>query len=243
MPEMDDANREPTREEVDRMEGPVLLSLARAGALSAGRWLRNWLGCFGITRISATSRSRTGRAGLSAGRSASSSGRTWSSSAMAGSSSRSPARGDEVRAAFERSRRVAPFRRASGDPALPGIANSRHLHLESIWIRIHSSAREGSSDRAMVAPPRGTDADGAFLCAGSADARSGGMPSLLEAGHDPDPVPRSGGTRDQDGKPDLGTAAFVSGYQVQDSPVYGAGRGAAIAAYTRFDREPILEAG
>jgi pyruvate ferredoxin oxidoreductase gamma subunit len=42
----------------------------------------------------------------------------------------------------------------------------------------------------------------------------------------------------------LGTAAFLSGYQVQDSPVYGAERrGAAIAAYTRIDHEPILERG
>jgi pyruvate ferredoxin oxidoreductase gamma subunit len=42
----------------------------------------------------------------------------------------------------------------------------------------------------------------------------------------------------------LGTAAFLSGYQVQDSPVYGAERrGAAIAAYTRLDHEPILERG
>lgn len=42
----------------------------------------------------------------------------------------------------------------------------------------------------------------------------------------------------------LGTSAFIAGYQVQDSPVYGAERrGAAIAAYTRIDREPILERG
>jgi pyruvate ferredoxin oxidoreductase gamma subunit len=42
----------------------------------------------------------------------------------------------------------------------------------------------------------------------------------------------------------LGTAAFLSGRQVQDSPVYGAERrGAAIAAYTRIDQEPILERG
>ncbi len=42
----------------------------------------------------------------------------------------------------------------------------------------------------------------------------------------------------------LGTAAFLSGYQVQDSPVYGAERrGAAIAAYTRIDTESILERG
>ena len=42
----------------------------------------------------------------------------------------------------------------------------------------------------------------------------------------------------------LGTAAFMTGYQVQDSPVYGAERrGAAIAAYTRIDQEPILERG
>jgi len=42
----------------------------------------------------------------------------------------------------------------------------------------------------------------------------------------------------------LGTAAFLSGHQVQDSPVYGAERrGAAIAAYTRIDQERILERG
>jgi pyruvate ferredoxin oxidoreductase gamma subunit len=42
----------------------------------------------------------------------------------------------------------------------------------------------------------------------------------------------------------LGTAAFLSGDHVQDSPVYGAERrGAAIAAYTRIEREPILERG
>lgn len=42
----------------------------------------------------------------------------------------------------------------------------------------------------------------------------------------------------------LGTAAFLSGHQVQDSPVYGAERrGAAIAAYTRIDHDRILERG
>lgn len=42
----------------------------------------------------------------------------------------------------------------------------------------------------------------------------------------------------------LGTAAFATGKQVQDSPVYGAERrGAAVAAYVRIDREPILERG
>lgn len=42
----------------------------------------------------------------------------------------------------------------------------------------------------------------------------------------------------------LGTAAFASGSQVQDSPVYGAERrGAAVAAYVRIDRAPILERG
>jgi pyruvate ferredoxin oxidoreductase gamma subunit len=42
----------------------------------------------------------------------------------------------------------------------------------------------------------------------------------------------------------LGTAAFISGYQAQDSPVYGAERrGAGITAYTRIDHEPILERG
>lgn len=42
----------------------------------------------------------------------------------------------------------------------------------------------------------------------------------------------------------LGSAAFASGFQVQDSPVYGAERrGAAVAAYVRIDRAPILERG
>lgn len=40
----------------------------------------------------------------------------------------------------------------------------------------------------------------------------------------------------------LGTAAFLSGYQAQDSPIYGAERrGAPVAAFTRFGREPIRE--
>jgi pyruvate ferredoxin oxidoreductase gamma subunit len=42
----------------------------------------------------------------------------------------------------------------------------------------------------------------------------------------------------------LGTAAFRSGLQAQDSPVYGAERrGAAIAAFTRIDTQPIGERG
>lgn len=42
----------------------------------------------------------------------------------------------------------------------------------------------------------------------------------------------------------LGTAAFIQGFQAQDSPVYGAERrGAAIAAFTRIDSQPILERG
>lgn len=42
----------------------------------------------------------------------------------------------------------------------------------------------------------------------------------------------------------VGTAAFLAGYEVQDSPVYGAERrGAAVAAYTRIDDAPILERG
>lgn len=42
----------------------------------------------------------------------------------------------------------------------------------------------------------------------------------------------------------VGTAAFLDGYQVQDSPIYGAERrGAAVAAYTRIDKAPILERG
>ncbi|HNO35549.1 MAG TPA: 2-oxoacid:acceptor oxidoreductase family protein, partial [Nitrospira sp.] len=42
----------------------------------------------------------------------------------------------------------------------------------------------------------------------------------------------------------LGTAAFESGYVAQDSPIYGAERrGAPVAAFTRFSREPIRERG
>jgi len=42
----------------------------------------------------------------------------------------------------------------------------------------------------------------------------------------------------------VGTAAFLDGYQAQDSPVYGAERrGAAVVAFTRIDSEPILERG
>ena len=42
----------------------------------------------------------------------------------------------------------------------------------------------------------------------------------------------------------LGTAAFLSGYQAQDFPLYGAERrGAPIVAFTRINKEPILERG
>jgi pyruvate ferredoxin oxidoreductase gamma subunit len=42
----------------------------------------------------------------------------------------------------------------------------------------------------------------------------------------------------------LGTAAFLGGFQAQDSPVYGAERrGAAIVAFTRIDSKPICERG
>lgn len=42
----------------------------------------------------------------------------------------------------------------------------------------------------------------------------------------------------------LGTAAFLAGYECQDSPVYGAERrGAAVTAFTRISEEPILERG
>jgi pyruvate ferredoxin oxidoreductase gamma subunit len=42
----------------------------------------------------------------------------------------------------------------------------------------------------------------------------------------------------------LGTAAFLEGFQAQDSPIYGAERrGAPVAAFTRIDREPIRERG
>jgi pyruvate ferredoxin oxidoreductase gamma subunit len=42
----------------------------------------------------------------------------------------------------------------------------------------------------------------------------------------------------------LGTAAFRTGYQVQDSPIFGAERrGAPVIAFTRIDREAIRERG
>lgn len=42
----------------------------------------------------------------------------------------------------------------------------------------------------------------------------------------------------------VGTAAFLAGLQVQDSPVYGAERrGAAVTAFTRISDTPILERG
>ena len=42
----------------------------------------------------------------------------------------------------------------------------------------------------------------------------------------------------------LGTAAFLEGFQAQDSPLYGAERrGAPVAAYTRLAKEPIRERG
>lgn len=42
----------------------------------------------------------------------------------------------------------------------------------------------------------------------------------------------------------VGTAAFLAGYQAQDSPVYGAERrGAPVVAFTRIDRAPIHERG
>jgi pyruvate ferredoxin oxidoreductase gamma subunit len=42
----------------------------------------------------------------------------------------------------------------------------------------------------------------------------------------------------------LGTAAFLAGHQVQDSPVFGAERrGSPVAAFVRVDDEPILERG
>jgi pyruvate ferredoxin oxidoreductase gamma subunit len=42
----------------------------------------------------------------------------------------------------------------------------------------------------------------------------------------------------------LGTAAFLEGYQAQDSPIYGAERrGAPVAAFTRIANEPIRERG
>lgn len=42
----------------------------------------------------------------------------------------------------------------------------------------------------------------------------------------------------------LGTAAFLSGFQAQDFPLYGAERrGAPIVAFTRIDKKPILERG
>ncbi len=42
----------------------------------------------------------------------------------------------------------------------------------------------------------------------------------------------------------VGTAAFLGGYHAQDSPYYGAERrGAAVVAYARIDKAPILERG
>jgi len=42
----------------------------------------------------------------------------------------------------------------------------------------------------------------------------------------------------------VGTAAFLAGYQVQDSPIYGAERrGAPVTAFTRIDTTSILERG
>jgi pyruvate ferredoxin oxidoreductase gamma subunit len=42
----------------------------------------------------------------------------------------------------------------------------------------------------------------------------------------------------------VGTAAFLEGYQAQDSPIYGAERrGAPMSAFTRIAREPIRERG
>lgn len=42
----------------------------------------------------------------------------------------------------------------------------------------------------------------------------------------------------------LGTAAFLEGFQAQDSPLYGAERrGAPVVAYTRLAKEPIRERG
>ena len=42
----------------------------------------------------------------------------------------------------------------------------------------------------------------------------------------------------------VGTAAFAAGYECQDSPIYGAERrGAAVTAFTRISRDPILERG
>ncbi|TKS61217.1 MAG: 2-ketoisovalerate ferredoxin reductase subunits gamma/delta [Nitrospira sp.] len=42
----------------------------------------------------------------------------------------------------------------------------------------------------------------------------------------------------------VGTAAFLEGYQAQDSPIYGAERrGAPVSAFTRIAKEPIRERG
>lgn len=42
----------------------------------------------------------------------------------------------------------------------------------------------------------------------------------------------------------VGAAAFIEGYQAQDSPIYGAERrGAPVAAFTRIAKEPIRERG
>ena len=42
----------------------------------------------------------------------------------------------------------------------------------------------------------------------------------------------------------VGTAAFLAGYQAQDSPVYGAERrGAPVVSFTRINKTPVLERG
>lgn len=42
----------------------------------------------------------------------------------------------------------------------------------------------------------------------------------------------------------VGTAAFIAGYQAQDSPVYGAERrGAPVVAFARINKTPVLERG
>ena len=42
----------------------------------------------------------------------------------------------------------------------------------------------------------------------------------------------------------VGTAAFLTGYQAQDSPIYGAERrGAPVVSFTRVAKSPILERG
>ena len=75
----DDDDRQPTRAEIERMEGPVLLEFGAVGAATARPSPPSSPGSWKAIPTSITSRSRTGRESRSGGRSGSSSGRPWSS--------------------------------------------------------------------------------------------------------------------------------------------------------------------